>query len=90
MALIVAYCAWSLYRAIMFPDPALGEMTEILGPEGVDLMQSLTEGVYVAVIGLTVVFQGLNARYYFVRIARLREYLKETPSWVLDLQRSLQ
>jgi multisubunit Na+/H+ antiporter MnhE subunit len=89
MALIVAYCAWSLYRAVAFPDPGLADMTEIIGQEGVALMQELTAGAYVAVIVLTVLFQGLNARYYFVRIARLREYLRDTPSWVLDLQRSL-
>jgi len=90
MTLIVAYCAWSLYRSVKFPDPALVEMTEVLGAEGVDLMQSLTSGAYVAVIVLTILFQGLNARYYFVRIARLRQYVRETPEWVVDVQRSLQ
>ena len=34
------------------------------------------------------IFQGLNARYYFVRTARIRDYVRDTPPWVLDLQRS--
>ena len=37
---------------------------------------------------LTAVFQGLNARYYFRRIATIERYLSETPDWVLELQRS--
>lgn len=89
MTLIVAYCVWSMYRAVSFPDPALAELNELLG-EGMDeLMQSLTLGLYATVIVATVIFQGLNARYYFVRIARLQEYLRETPDWVLDVQRSV-
>ncbi len=41
-----------------------------------------------AVIVLSGIFQGLNARYYFVRAGRLRDYVRDTPQWVLDLQRS--
>ena len=44
--------------------------------------------VYSTVIVVTGIFQGLNARYYFVRAARIREYVRDTPKWVLDLQRS--
>ena len=39
-------------------------------------------------ISCTMVFQGLNARYYHLRVARIREYLNGTPPWILDLQRS--
>ncbi len=30
-----------------------------------------------------------NARYYFVRVARLDDYLRNTPKWVLELKRSV-
>jgi len=89
MALIIAYCVWSLYRTVAFPDPALAELTELLGEGTDELMRSLTQVMYAAVIVATVIFQGLNARYYFVRVARLEAYLRETPAWVLDLQRSV-
>jgi hypothetical protein len=88
MALIIAYCAWSMYATVAFPDPEMAELTELLGEGTGELVASLTLTVYAAVIVATVLFQGLNARYYFVRGARLRAYLRETPAWILDLQRS--
>jgi hypothetical protein len=89
MALIVVYCAWSMYRAVAFPDPELAELTEILGDGTGELVRSLTLGTYATVIVATVIVQGLNARYYHVRIRRLRAYLDETPAWVLDVLRSV-
>ena len=89
MALIVLYCVWSMYSAATVPDPELAELTELLGEGTGELLQSLTLGMYATVIVATVLFQGLNARYYHVRIARLQEYLSETPAWVLDVQRSV-
>ena len=44
--------------------------------------------LYAAVIALTGIFQGLTARYYFVRVWMLRDYVRDTPPWVLDLQRA--
>ena len=40
------------------------------------------------VIVLTVLFQGLNARYYFARTRRVEDYVKETPGWIVEIQRS--
>lgn len=88
MALIVVYCLWSLYRGVALPDAEMAELVELLGDGAIDLVQSLTMILYTAVIVATVIFQGLNARYYFVRLQRLRDYLRETPLWVVDLQRS--
>jgi hypothetical protein len=89
MALILAYCLWSMYRASAAPDQGMAELTEVLGGDTGQLITSLTLTLYGAVIVATGIFQGLNARYYFVRIARMREYLHLTPEWVLDVQRSL-
>jgi len=88
MALIVVYCAWSMYRAVAVPDPQIAELTELLGEGTGELVQSLTLTVYTLVIVGTVIFQGLNARYYHVRVGRLRDYLRDTPQWVVDVQRS--
>ncbi len=88
MALVVAYCVWSMVRAVAQPDPELIELTELLGTGTTDLVRSLSLTMYSLVIAVTIVVQGLNARYYFVRVARLQEYLRETPGWVLDLQRA--
>lgn len=88
MALIVVYCLWSMARTVVAPDPQMAELTTLLGEGTGDLVRSLTLTTYAAVIVATVVFQGLNARYYFRRVVLLREYLSETPAWVVELQRA--
>ena len=89
MALIIAYCLWSMYRTVALPDPEMTELTELLGDGTGELVQSLTLTVYATVIVATGIFQGLNARYYFLRVARIRDYVRDTPEWVLALQRSV-
>jgi hypothetical protein len=59
----------------------------VLGTTG-DLVTSLTVAVYAVVIVLTLLFQGLNARYYFARIKLVQGYLEQTPAWIVDLQRA--
>ena len=88
MALIGTYCVWSIYRTVAFPNPRMAELTQLLGEGADELVQSLTLILYAAVIVATAIFQGLNARYYFIRVARIQDYLRRTPEWVLDLQRS--
>ncbi len=88
MALIIAYCVWIMYSTVARPDPAMTELTDLLGEGAGELVESLTLTVYAAVIAATAIFQGLNARYYFVRIALMRDYVHRTPQWVLDLQRA--
>ena len=86
MALIIAYCLWSIYGIVAFPDAQMEEFTELLGID--DLIQSVSLAFYAMVMVATGIFQGFNARYYFVRAGRLRDYVRDTPQWVLDLQRS--
>ena len=89
MALIIAYCLWSIYRTVAAPTPPiLADLTLLLGEGVEDLFQSVTLMLYAAVIAATGIFQGLNARYYFVRVSMLRDYVRDTPQWVLDLQRA--
>jgi hypothetical protein len=87
MGLIVAYCLWSIYRTYAYPDPGIQQELAFVGvaPETV---RTLTVAVYAGVIAASILFQGLNARYYFARVHRVEEYLRTTPEWVLELQRS--
>jgi hypothetical protein len=88
MALIVAYCLWSIWRAKLGPpDPEMEQLQDLVGV-GSDLIQQLTVILYVSVIAATAIFQGVNARYYFRRVAMTEAYLRDTPTWVVDLQRS--
>ena len=84
MALIIVYCLWSIYRTVAFPIPGTAMLTELLGEGTAELVRSLVLTGYAAVIVATTIFQGLNARYYFVRVARVRDYVRDTPQWVVD------
>jgi hypothetical protein len=52
-----------------------------------DLLKMLSVIIYGSVIVATVIFQGLNALYYFSRAKILQAYLNETPPWIIEVQR---
>ncbi len=88
MALIIVYCLWSMFRTVALPGAGMEALMELFGEGAADLVAFVTTVVYSTVIVATAIFQGLNARYYFVRAARLRDYVRDTPQWVLDMQRA--
>ena len=87
MSLIIVYCLWSMYQTLSSPITEIAGLEAIAGSVG-DLVTNLTLAVYGGVIVMTVLFQGLNARYYFARIKLMEAYLEKTPEWVVDIQRS--
>ena len=87
MTLLVAYCVWSIYRTLTGPVPTLEGLEEMFGSVA-DLVTRLTVAVYGGVAVISLLVQGLNARYYFARAKPLQEYLAETPTWIVELQRS--
>lgn len=87
MALIVAYCGWSLFRTVTHPDPQWAQLQDLAGLEPGYIQDLMVTG-YAAAILLTLLFVGFNARYYHRRTAMLEEYLRETPPWVVELQRA--
>lgn len=95
LTLIVVYCLWMLFRGLTGAGPFAAEMqanpeiADVLGsPEQLDyLYKVLVVTVYGTVIVLSVIFQGLNALYYFTRRKYVEAYVEETPDWVLHLQR---
>ncbi len=88
LGLIVAYCAWGVFRAWTEPLPELRQLEMAAGiPPG--LVLRLTLAAYAVVIVVTAVVLGLLARYHHRRVAMLRAYLAETPAWIVDVQRSV-
>jgi hypothetical protein len=95
LTLIVVYCLWQLWTGLSGPSPlaaeleAQPELGEALG--SLDEVDSLYRSVVIAfyglVVALTVVVQGLNAVYYFTRRKHVAACLRDTPGWVLDLER---
>lgn len=86
-AIVVAYCLWARHVAATAPNAALDELDAAVGEGVSSLVRTILVAAFTVAIGATVVVQGLNALYYFVRIRRLESYLGETPGWVVELQR---
>ena len=91
-AILIVYSLWCIFAALTGPSlyaeqiAAGPEMARVLGPIE-DLSFTITLAVYGSIIVGSVLFQGLNAMYYFTRSRHLQAYLTETPQWVIDLQR---
>jgi hypothetical protein len=96
LMLISVYCLWQLWAAFNSPGPfatemkAQPELGEVLGSaEELDsLYRSIAVAFYGVVSLLTLIFQGLNAIYYFTRRKHIVALLQDTPAWVLDLERN--
>ncbi len=87
MGLLIGYCLWSIHSTLTNPLTEVEGLEALAGATG-DLVTNLTVAVYGGVILLSLLIQGLNARYYFARTKLLADYLRETPGWVINLQRS--
>ncbi len=92
MGLVIGYSLWGIAALLASPSPyeeqirRMPQLKSMLAP--IDKLHiTLTLGVYVSLIVLTVLFQGLTALYYFTRTSHLRAYLEQTPPWVVDIQR---
>jgi len=92
--LLFAYAAWGLYHALSGPafgmDPAIAASPDLAAAmkpfEGLARMISLA--VYVT-LGLVAIFaQGGTAWYYASRAKYVQEYVRQTPAWILQLQRA--
>lgn len=92
--LVTVYGAWSIYAGYVQENP-LGvsmhdypELEPILG-DIAQLYKIVTVAVYGTMILACFIFQGLVAWYYWRKLAALHQYLRQTPSWVMELQRAL-
>ena len=90
LTLLILYCLWSIYITFARPlSPEIQEQLEFLATDITGLVTGLTVVVYGAVIVVTMIFQGLNARYYFARTVLMEDYLRETPDWIVELQKKI-
>ncbi len=96
LAMMVGYCAWSIYANLYGANSVteqlkgIAELESALGSlDGVDVFaRHLVVVLYGTVIALSVVFQGVTALYYFTRRKHVENYIAETPQWIRELQRS--
>jgi hypothetical protein len=66
-------------------SPELNQAGVELSALGKNILPMIVIGFYGTVIGLSVIFQGANAAYYFTRRKYVARYVAETPAWVRDL-----
>ncbi|MBS0210031.1 MAG: hypothetical protein JSS27_13865 [Planctomycetes bacterium] len=96
MFLLFGYCGWSWYLAHYTKADLPAELQQLRSaPEFAStfgsvegLYRLITTLLYGGVAAATLVFQGLNALYYFTRASIIRAYVAQTPAWVLELQRT--
>jgi hypothetical protein len=92
-ALLLAYAVFGVYGVLYGPSEyaaivaAEPEVGRALGPIE-DLTKTFSLAVYVIVMLVAVFFQGGMAMYYFGRAALVRNYLAQTPAWVVSVQRA--
>lgn len=90
-ALIVAYSAWSLAKALN--NPTLASVGGSTGDPEMDAMiaglsEMVAWGVYTTMAGAGVLIPGLTAWYYFSRGRLVRDLLARTPDWVVATLRA--
>jgi hypothetical protein len=98
LAMIIAYCLWSMFTGIgtdggLPPELRTPDMDALLGQSGglgelldPKFVDQLTIYFYSGVIALSALFQGGTALYYFSRRRLVEEFVAETPTWVRDVQ----
>ena len=90
---LVIYAVWRIYGVLTGPGVYAGvagsnsDVAAALQPfEGIGRFISLT--MYGALIAIAVFAQGGLALYYFSRGKYVRDYLAQTPAWVVAVQRA--
>ncbi|HEV2292562.1 MAG TPA: hypothetical protein VGR35_01825 [Tepidisphaeraceae bacterium] len=90
-ALLVTYAGWSLYGALLGPDPlastiaAAPEAAAMLAPYS-SIARTITAAVYVSLAAVAMFAQGGTALYYFTREKYIRAYREQTPGWIVEMQ----
>jgi hypothetical protein len=93
LALVSGYCVWQIVTCLFGDSEFAKEIAtalELLLGSGIEfdaMLRPLMVMFYCVVIAVSVVAQGLNAWYYFSRRKHVEAYLRETPAWVIELQR---
>jgi hypothetical protein len=94
LAIVVAYCLWAIQsnlkeaKSLTAQLGAYSDLETVLGtPSEIEtLARQIVYLLYGSVIAASILFQGLNALYYFSRRKHIDAYLADTPGWIRQLQ----
>lgn len=93
LAMIVVYCLLTLYQSLGATGTLTNELQNyadldsVLGAPGTfeTLYKKVTIAIYGSAIGLSLLFQGGNALYYFTRRRHIEDFVAETPKWAREV-----
>ncbi len=88
LAVLLLYCGWAIYRSQFQPTPEVTELESLMGL-GEGFVADATAAVYALVMVVATVFQWGMYRFHRARVALVEAYLRETPPWVVEVQRTL-
>lgn len=86
LAIIVVYCLAAIFKARFYPAPGLSELETLL-ELGEGFVAGAATAGYALVLAVGAAFQWGMYRYHAARIGLLEEYVRETPAWILEVQR---
>lgn len=98
-AMLSIYALWNIHVTLTTPaSSTMGqEYTSLASqsPDAAEMIQSIdsmgrtvTLGFYGLLIAVALFVQGGTALYYFTRAGHVREFLRQTPQWIVELHRS--
>lgn len=88
LAVVALYCTWAIYRSQSQAIPEASELEPLLGlPQG--FIADAEAAFYALVLALAALFQWGMYRFHRARVALVEVYLRETPGWVVEVQRIL-
>jgi hypothetical protein len=91
--LLIGYACWRIYVTLTGPEAFAEEMqqnpmiADMLRPYA-HLAKQLSLLVYGSLIAASIAVQGGTAVFYFTRAKHVRAAQRETPAWILALQRA--
>ncbi|MCI0632139.1 MAG: hypothetical protein L0Y44_15960 [Phycisphaerales bacterium] len=90
--MLAAYCGWSIYQTLTSPNPyeayiaAGDEVSRMVKP--IAQLNTLVSVLFYGGVALgSLIAQGLAALYYFTRRRHIDDYLRRTPTWIIDTLR---
>jgi hypothetical protein len=91
--MLILYALWRLHAEMSGPSPYAAytagdpDLAQMLGPVE-SLTRTIALAVYGAIIVVALFAQGGLAAYYFTRRQHIDAYLRQTPEWILAMQRA--
>jgi hypothetical protein len=88
LAVVALYCIWAIYRSQTHPVPETSELESLLGL-GEGFIAEAEAAFYALVLAAALAFQWGMYRFHRARVTLVEAHLRQTPSWVVEVQRIL-